>query len=287
MTSAPPDIFLSYSREDQAVARRFAEGFRREGLDVWWDQTLRSGENYDQVTERALRDAKAVVVLWSRTSVESRWVRAEATTADRRGKMIPVMIEPCERPIMFELIQTAEIADWSGDRGLPAWQALLSDVRRHLGGQVAPPAAAAGAEAAPQAAAASRGARHEDMPSLAILPFTNRSGQSSDDVFADGMVEDLISALSLTSRLRVVAFSATVGYRGKGTELRTIGQELGVRYLLEGNVRRAGEVLRVTAQLVQAENGAILWTGRFERPLMELAALQEQLVSEVAADLNV
>ncbi len=67
-----PDIFLSYSREDQATARRFAEGFERAGFSVWWDQTLRSGEAYDQVTEKALKGAKAVVVLGSKRSVDSR-----------------------------------------------------------------------------------------------------------------------------------------------------------------------------------------------------------------------
>ena len=77
-----PDVFVSYSREDQPVARRFAEGFEREGFSVWWDQSLNPGEAFDQVTERALDDAKAVVVLWSKTSVNSRWVRAEATQAN-------------------------------------------------------------------------------------------------------------------------------------------------------------------------------------------------------------
>ncbi len=96
-----PDIFLSYSREDQAIARRFAEGFEREGFSVWWDQTLRSGEAYDKVTEKALEEARAVVVLWSKTSVDSRWVRSEATQADRYGTLVPVMIEPCKLPIMF------------------------------------------------------------------------------------------------------------------------------------------------------------------------------------------
>ena len=76
------DIFVSYSREDQPVARRFAENFEREGFSVWWDQALSPGEAFDQVTEQALEDAKAVVVLWSRTSVNSRWVRAEATQAN-------------------------------------------------------------------------------------------------------------------------------------------------------------------------------------------------------------
>jgi TolB-like protein len=124
-------------------------------------------------------------------------------------------------------------------------------------------------------------------PSLAILPFTNRSGEWADDVFADGMVEDLISALSLSSEIKVIAQSATIVYRKNVSDLRSIGQDLGVRYLLEGNVRRMGADLRVTAQLVEAANGAILWTQKFDRPLTELADLQEQLVTEVAGNLGV
>ena len=77
-----PDIFLSYNREDQAVARRFAEAFAIQGLEVWWDAALKSGEAYDEATETALRTAKAVVVLWSKKSMDSRWVRPEATLAD-------------------------------------------------------------------------------------------------------------------------------------------------------------------------------------------------------------
>ena len=118
-----PDIFLSYSRDDQPTARRFAEAFGREGFSVWWDQTLRSGEAYDKVTEKALEEARAVVVLWSVKSVDSRWVRAEATQADRNGTLVPVMIEPCKRPIMFELTHTAELSHWKGDPGDPAWKA--------------------------------------------------------------------------------------------------------------------------------------------------------------------
>lgn len=92
------DIFLSYSRQDQPIARLFAEALTRAGLDVWWDVTIRSGDAYDEVTEAALKTARAVVVLWSRNSVVSRWERAEATLADRYRSLLPAMIEPCERP---------------------------------------------------------------------------------------------------------------------------------------------------------------------------------------------
>jgi hypothetical protein len=88
-----PDIFLSYNREDQPRAKLFADAFKAQGLDVWWDTALTPGEAYDQVTEKALREAKAVVVLWSKKSVQSRWVRAEATLADRNKTLVPCMIE--------------------------------------------------------------------------------------------------------------------------------------------------------------------------------------------------
>jgi TolB-like protein/Flp pilus assembly protein TadD len=284
MGSRLPDIFLSYNREDQATARRFAEGFEREGFNVWWDVTLRSGEAYDEVTEKALREARAVVVLWSRKSVESRWVRAEATLADRNRTLVPAMIEPCDRPIMFELTQTADLSRWTGDVADRTWQAFLTDVRQFVGAGGLPPVLPAPRSAV---AADSRASSTDARPSLAILPFTNRSGERADDIFADGMVEDLIAALSLSGQIKVIAQSATIVYRKNVSDLRTIGRELGVRYLLEGNVRRAGASLRVTAQLVEADSGAILWLQKFDRPLSDLAALQEQLVTEVAGHLGV
>jgi TolB-like protein len=273
-----PDVFLSYSREDQATAERFAQGFETQGLSVWWDVTLRSGEAYDQVTEEALRTAKAVVVLWSKTSVVSRWVRAEATLADRNKTLVPAMIEPCERPIMFELTQTAELAHWKGEASDPAWRGFLTDVRRFVAAKAETRAPAAPASAAAKSA--------PKRASIAVLPFINRSGRAEDDIFADGMVEDLTAALSLSRQMKVIAASATSAYRTGARDLRQIGRDLGVRYLLEGNVRRAGADLRVSAQLVEADEGDILWTQKFDRPLAEVASLQEDLVTEVAACLG-
>jgi len=124
------DIFLSYSREDRAAARHIAESFIKEGLSVWWDAVLRSGETFDEVIEKQLRSAKAVVVLWSPRSVASRWVRAEATLADRRNKLVPAIIESCDRPIIFELTHAADLSDWTGDTSDSRWRTLVSDLRR-------------------------------------------------------------------------------------------------------------------------------------------------------------
>ena len=277
------DIFLSYNREDAATAKRFADAFAAEGLNVWWDTALRSGEAYDEVTEAALRGAKAVVVLWSPRSVVSRWVRAEATIADRCKTLVPVTIEPCERPIMFELTQTAELSHWAGDAGDKAWLAFLGDVRRFVGREVETPAPLPEARPPEPAKPGERGG----APSLAVLPFTNHSGLAEDEVFAFGMVEDLIDALSQGVNVRVISSSSTARFRsGTMPDVEALGRQLGVRYLLEGNVRRSGSDLRVTAQLVEAASGEILWSQKFDRPLAELAALQEELIEELAAHLG-
>ncbi len=126
------DVFLSYNREDQPKAKLIAEALEGAGFRVWWDTVLRAGQTYDEVTEKQLRDAWAVVVLWSSRSVQSKWVRAEATLGERKSALIPVMIEPCERPIMFELIQTADLTNWQGDLADSNWLAFVADVREHV-----------------------------------------------------------------------------------------------------------------------------------------------------------
>jgi formylglycine-generating enzyme required for sulfatase activity len=146
------DIFLSYNREDQATAKAIATALQNEGFEVWWDTVLRAGQTYDEVTERQLHDASAVVVLWSSRSVRSKWVRAEATLGDRKSALIPVMIEQCDRPIMFELIQTADLTKWTGDLEDRQWKAFVEDVREHVERKRG--AKAAAAAAAPVVAAA-------------------------------------------------------------------------------------------------------------------------------------
>lgn len=147
------DIFISYCREERPHARRFAECFAEEGFSVWWDAQLHSGETFDEVIEKELRAAKAVVVLWSPRSVASRWVRAEATLADRDNKLVPIIIEPCNRPIIFELTHAAELHDWNGDTSEASYQTLIRDLRRMVGKTKEAEAAATPAPAPPEQAA--------------------------------------------------------------------------------------------------------------------------------------
>ncbi|WP_353255607.1 toll/interleukin-1 receptor domain-containing protein [Hyphomonas sp.] len=112
-------IFLSYSRADRPKAQVIAEALIAEGFVVWWDKALRAGQTYDEVTEDMLRESDAVVVLWSTVSVKSKWVRAEATLGQRTLALVPAMIEDANRPIMFELTQSADLIGWDADRGDP------------------------------------------------------------------------------------------------------------------------------------------------------------------------
>lgn len=127
------DVFVSYKSEDRRRAEAIARALESEGLSVWWDPSLQSGQDYQEAIDAEIRSALVVVVLWSPRSVKSRWVRSEATVGDRMGALLPVMIEPCERPVAFELVQTADLAQWTGDRDTPQWRQFIHDVQSMLG----------------------------------------------------------------------------------------------------------------------------------------------------------
>src|SRR5262245_40375833 len=120
-----------------------------------------------------------------------------------------------------------------------------------------------------------------DKPSIAVLPFQNMSGDSEQEYFVDGLVEDIITALSRTKALFVIARNSSFTYKGKAVDIKQVGRELGVRYVLEGSVRRAGNRLRITGQLIDATMGSHLWADRFEGSVEDLFELQDQVTSRV------
>jgi TolB-like protein len=120
-------------------------------------------------------------------------------------------------------------------------------------------------------------------PAIAVLPFTNMSGDPEQDYFADGMVEDIITALSRCSGLIVIARNSSFTYKGKSVDVREVGRELGVAYVLEGSVRRAGSRLRITGQLIDCMTGAHLWADRFDGDASEVFALQDEITERVVA----
>src|SRR5271166_5789380 len=121
-----------------------------------------------------------------------------------------------------------------------------------------------------------------DKPSIAVLPFQNMSGDPEQEYFADGMVEDIITALSRIKWLFVTARNSSFSYKGQSPDVKQVGRELGVRYVLEGSVRKAGQRVRITAQLIDAASGTHLWADRFDGSLEDVFDLQDKVASSVA-----
>jgi adenylate cyclase len=124
-----------------------------------------------------------------------------------------------------------------------------------------------------------------DKPSIAVLPFTNMSGDPEQEYFSDGMTEDLITDLSQLSGLFVIARTSTFTYKGKAVKVEDVGRELGVQYVLEGSVRKTDNRVLITAQLVEALTGHHVWAERYNRPLQDLFALQEEVRRKIVAHL--
>ena len=120
-----------------------------------------------------------------------------------------------------------------------------------------------------------------DRPSIAVLAFQNMSGDPDQEYFADGMVEDIITALSRMPRLFVIARNSSFTFKGRLVDVKHVGRELGVRYVLEGSVRKAGTRVRITGQLIDASTGMHLWADRFEGALEDIFDLQDQVTMSV------
>jgi adenylate cyclase len=121
-----------------------------------------------------------------------------------------------------------------------------------------------------------------EKPSIAVLPFANMSGDPEQEYFADGMVEEIITALSRIRWLFVIARNSSFTYKGQTIDVKQVGRELGVRYVLEGSVRKGGGRVRITAQLIEAGTGAHLWADRFDGSLEDVFDLQDQVAISVA-----
>jgi hypothetical protein len=127
------DIFISYKREDQPIARKLANALEGEGWSVWWDPKLRAGEHFDDVIEKALNETKCVVVMWSESSVQSRYVKDEATYVLEKDKLVPVAIENVTLPFRFRGVHTLSLLGWDGSKKFAEFRRLVDDISTILG----------------------------------------------------------------------------------------------------------------------------------------------------------
>src|SRR5262245_30386941 len=122
-----------------------------------------------------------------------------------------------------------------------------------------------------------------DKPSIAVLPFTNLSSNPGEEYLADGIVEDMITELSRFSELFVIARNSSFQYKGKAVDVRQVGRELGLHYVLEGSIRRGGNRIRIAAQLIDAATGAHRWAERYDRKLQDTFVVQDEVVRTIVA----
>jgi len=275
------DVFISYKRENLAAVGRLVEALRADGIGVWWDQDIAPNAAWEATIEQQLAVAKLVVVAWSPAAVASENVKAEARWARQQGRLLQVFVEACEPPLFFGERQGVDLKRWSGAASDAAFRSVLGAVRAKLADPVAP----GGDRAAVSSVYVGAPPPLPSKPSIAVLPFANITGGKDEEYFSDGMVEEIVTALSRFPALFVIASASSLTYRGDSRGQGKIASELGVRYLLEGSIRRAGARVRIAVKLADAVEGAQIWAERFDGDLDDVFALQDDVASAVAGQI--
>ena len=265
------EIFISYARSSEPYAEQAANALREAGYQVWWDDDLPAHRAYSEVIEERLAAARAVLVIWSSDAAKSQWVRAEADTARQAGKLVQLRIDGAPVPIPFNQIQCPTLEAWNGDRSAPAWAKVERSVAELVGAEPEP---------------AHEATMPKSKPSICVLPFANTSGDPDQEYFSDGITEDLITDLSQIGGLSVVARNTSFTFKGKPSEIPAVARQLAVSHILEGSVRKSGKRLRITAQLIDGATGRHLWAERFDREMVDVFDIQDEISAAIIAALK-
>ena len=261
------DVFISYARATEREASLVAEALRGHGYGVWRDDELPAHGAFSDVIEERLRAARAVVVVWSAEAAKSQWVRAEAELARGAGTLVQLSVDGTLPPLPFGQTHCVDLAGWTGDTGATGWRKVAASVGELLGRQ---PSAVAAPLSAPS------------KPSIAVLPFANLSRDEDQDYFVEGMMDEVITALTRIHSLFVIGAGSSLSLKDQGVGASEAARRLGVRYILEGSVRRSGPKVRITVKLVDTSAGAQIWAERFEDTLDDIFALQDRVALSVA-----
>lgn len=269
-------VFLSYSREDVSAAKQLAECIDRAGHQVWWDRQIEGGSRFTAEIDRELKSADAVVVIWTKSSVESPWVQDEAAEGRDTGRLVPVLMGTDKPPLGFRQFQSIDIGNWNGEEDPPALDAVIRGIAQKC---KEPEVAGAGAKKSPA------GRKH--CAAICVLPFVNMSGDPEQEYFSDGISEDIITDLSKVSALSVVARNTAFQFKGEAVDVKQVASVLGVDHVLEGSVRKAGNRVRITAQLIDGKAGDHVWADRYDRDLTDIFSIQDEISKEIVAALRV
>jgi TolB-like protein/Tfp pilus assembly protein PilF len=323
-SAATGAVFLSYASEDAVAAQRIAVALRDAGIEVWFDKReLRGGDAWDRQIRRQIRDCTLFVPIVSAQSQARHegYFRLEWDLADQRTHLMGrnrAFIVPVCTDATTE--READVPDsflpvqWTRLPGGETSPAFVERIHRLLAGGASasgrskgsavtsrasvPPARSLRVVYAAVAAAVLAlgyltlerltGSKPPapGVASIAVLPLANESGEASQQYFSDGISEDLITALGQFPGLKVIGRSSAFQFRESKEDSRSIGAKLGVAHLLEGSVRKSGDTIRVSAELIDTADGSMQWSERYDRPYKDLFALQDEITRAVAGALR-
>jgi TolB-like protein/Flp pilus assembly protein TadD len=300
----PTTVFFSYSREDQARAVPIIELIQQSGFATWWDGLLEGGERFSRATEDALDRANAVIVLWSKTAVQSHWVRDEATRGRDRGVIVPLSLDGSEPPLGFGQFQVINLEKAKISQADPQIQRVLHAIaalhdnpapilvvkpgrnpfvsrRMAIGGGVALATSAGGL-------ALWKGGvlgGNVMVNSGAVLPFTNLSGDPAQSYFSDGLASEIRAQLSRNALIETAGQTSSSQFRDFDGNVRSIAGKLGVAFLLNGNVQKMGDRLKIVTFLIDGKTGKNVWSEIFERQLADIFLVQSEIAAAVTRKL--
>lgn len=297
-------IFVSYSRADRARIVPLTQALERAGHTVWWDQKIDGGSSFAKTIEQELENADAVLVAWSKSSVASDWVRDEAGHARDRHRLVAISLDGIEPPLGFRQYHAIGFAGWNGRDDAPEFHDLLRSVA--AAGDGSAPAAMRPADRSGSsrrkmilgggAAVVAMGAvglvawrpwqATGTTNSVAVLPFSNLSGDPAQVYFSDGLAEEIRATLARNPALKVAAPTSAAEFRDRAADFRTIAKALDVAFVLQGSVRKGGDVARVVATLIDAHTGFTSWTQTFDRKLADILAVQSEIANTVEGALS-
>ena len=297
------DIFISYKAEDRRRIEPLVQALQADGYSVWWDQYIGTGDDWRETIESQLDAAKCVIVAWSKHSIgpEGQFVRDEASRAQRRRVYVPVLLDSVEPPLGFGESQATLLRGWRGKRTDARYQAILTAVRRVLGESSALATTfvkpgidrraviAGGAVVAAAVVGAGGwvllkpGSGASD--SIAVLPFTNLSGDPAQAYFSAGIAGEIRNLLTRIAGLKVAGSTSSEAVRDD--DAPTAAKKLGVAYILAGNVRQTPKAIRITAELIDGRTGLAKWSQNYDRTPGDVIKIQTDIAEKVVRALAV
>jgi TolB-like protein/Flp pilus assembly protein TadD len=282
----PAEVFLSYSRNDQDRVLELAGQLRAAGVSLWIDQgAIDAATLWSEQIVNALESAKVLLLFVSEAAVHSGNVTKEVMlVSERKGHILPVHLEPTviTSTLKYQLAGIQHLECFKGSDSGASLKGILRSLER-LGVKLAPPEPRA--PAPPSVHAESRtGAIARDA--LAVLPFDNISPDQETDYFSSGLTEELIARLSVLSEIDLISRWASMQLKERKQDIRSIGSELGARYVVGGSVRRFQDSVRITVQLVDAETNRQLWGNTYKGKLDDIFDIQEQVAQQIVEALK-